>query len=371
MKNKKRVLLNARISSHHFSLKNVIFNLASGLAKDSAFDLYVLISRDTDIPGIRELNARILNASIPADQSALNHLYSIFVLPLILLRHRIDLLIFPQIGIYLFKICKILFYMHDLIEYHIPNQKRSKLLFRKIAYPLDCKLADHLITVSENSKKDLMKILHVSEEKITVAYDGCDPDLQSIPEEQACDYVAHKYGIKNYLYYIGYITHPQKNLLYLIDEVAEFKKEMPEINLVFAGPRGKEADRILNHASQKLGSSFLYLGKVPQADLKYLYSGCLTFCFPSLYEGFGMPVLEAMRCKRPVISSNVSSIPEIMQDKRCLINPETPGELCSRLKFTITHRRELGEMNYRNSLSFSWHKHVMTVQKTLKAIIEK
>lgn len=371
MKNKKRVLLNARISSHHFALKNVILNLAAGLADDPEFDLYLLISRDTDIPGIRDLHARILTAPIAADQSALNHLYSIFVLPLVLLRHRIDLLVFPQIGIYLFKVCRILFYMHDLIEYHIPNQKKSKLLFRKIAYPFDCRLADHLITVSENSQKDLMEILHVPAGKITVAYDGCDSDLRPIPEGEARDYVAEKYGIRNYLYYMGYITHPQKNLLYLIDEVAEFRKKNPDISLVFAGPQGKEADRILAHANQKLGAHFKYLGKVPWEDLKYLYSGCLTFCFPSLYEGFGMPVLEAMRCRRPVITSNVSSLPEILQDKRCLINPTHSGELCSALAFTISHRDELGEANYQSSLRFSWQDHVKKVLVPLRDILRK
>ena len=370
MKDKKRVLLNARISSHHFALKNVILNLATGLSANSEFDLYLLISRNTDIPGIRGLKARIITVPIPADSSALNHLYSIFILPLVLLRYRIDLLIFPQISIYLFKVCRILFYMHDLIEYHIPNQKKSKLFFRKIAYPIDCKLADHLITVSQNSKKDLMEILHVPENKITIAYDGCDADLKSIPETEACNFVLQKYGIQNYLYYMGYITHPQKNLLYLIDEVTEFKKEMPEITLVFAGPRGKEADRILKYAEQKLGNAFKYLGKVPWDDLKYLYSGCLTFCFPSLYEGFGMPVLEAMRCKRPVITSNVSSIPEIMQDKRCLINPTLSGELCSKLKFTIMHRMELGEMNYKESMRFSWKEHVAAVLKTVKVLLD-
>ena len=369
MKKKKRVLLNARISSHHFALKNVILNLAVGLSADSEFDLYLLISRDTDIPGIRDLKARIISVPIPADRTILNHLYSIFILPLVLLQYRIDLLIFPQIGIYLFKVCRILFYMHDLIEYHIPNQKRSKLIFRKIAYPLDCKLADHIITVSQNSKKDLMEILHVPEEKITVAYDGCDTDLRSIPETEACNYVLQKYGIQNYLYYMGYITHPQKNLLYLINEVAEFKKEMSEICLVFAGPRGKEADRILKYAEQKLGDAFKYLGKVPWDDLKYLYSGCLTFCFPSLYEGFGMPVLEAMRCKRPVITSIVSSIPEIMQDKCCLINPKLSGELCSILRFTRMHRMELGERNYKESMRFSWQEHVIVVMGIVKKLL--
>lgn len=369
MKNKKKVLLNARISSHHFALKNVILNLAKGLSADSEFELYLLISKNTDIPGIRELKAKVIVSPISSDNSVMNHLYSIFMLPLILLRHQIDLLIFPQICIYLFKVCPILLYMHDLIEYHIPNQKKLKLLFRKIAYPIDCKLANHIITVSESSKKDLMEILHVPENKITIAYNGCDTDLKSIPETEACNYVLKKYGIKNYLYYMGYITHPQKNLLYLIDEVTELKKEMPEICLVFAGPQGKEADRILNYARQKLGSAFKYLGKVPWDDLKYLYSGCLTFCFPSLYEGFGMPVLEAMRCKRPVITSNISSLPEIMQDERCLINPKSSGELCSKLKFTITNRIELGEMNYKESMRFSWKEHVSTVLKSIKMLL--
>ena len=364
----KKILLNARISSHHFALKNVILNLAGGLASEPEIDLYLLISKDTDIPGIRDLNATIIPAPIPADKSALNHLYSIFVLPFLLIKHHIDLLVFPQIGIYLFKVCKIVFYMHDLIEYHIPNQKKSKLIFRKIAYPFDCRLADHIITVSENSKNDLIDIMHVPPEKITVAYDGCDDDLYPVQEPAATDFVKKKYGIENYVYYMGYITHPQKNLLYLIEEIAVFRKQHQDISLVFAGPMGKDAQMILDFAQKKLGNSFKYLGQVPWGDLKYLYSACVTFCFPSLYEGFGMPVLEAMRCGRPVVSSNVSSIPEILTDTRCLVDPTKTGDLVEKLTFAVAHQKELGEKNYNDSLKFSWKKHVEIVLDTIRNI---
>ena len=169
--------------------------------------------------------------------------------------------------------------------------------------------------------------------------------------------------------YIGYLTHPQKNLIYLIDEFERFHTTHSDYSLVFAGPKGKHAEQILTRAA-RLGSNFHYLGKVDYEDLQYLYSACEVFCFPSLYEGFGMPVLEAMACGAPVITSNRSSLPEILPDAEWLIDPEKTYDLSVRLSDIVgCSRTEISKKNIDYAKNFSWRKHGERLKTIIKQYI--
>lgn len=355
----KRILINGRFSSHHFAIRNVIFNIAKELSMKGDWDVYIVLNKDSEIQDFQNLNLKIITNPCPADSAAVNHLYTIFILPWILLFRRISLVIYPQISVFLFNPCKTVMYMHDLIEYHIDSQKQSKLAFRKIVYPYVCKHSDMVVAVSESTKKDIIDILKIPESKVVVAYDGKDENLIPIEKVEARSYIKKKYGVENFVFYIGYLTHPQKNLIYLIDEFTKLSEEKSQVSLVFAGPRGKDADYILDHGKKSLGDNhFTYLGKVPYEDLKYLYSACEIFCFPSLFEGFGMPVLEAMSCGAVVISSNVSSIPEILRDSRFLVDPQKDGELSKRLiELYGKDNQAISESNITTSKNFSWEKH--------------
>lgn len=356
---KKKILINGRFTSHHFAIRNVIFNLAKYLSCDEQYEVYIILNKDSDIDEFKKLNLKILTNPFRADNAILNHTYTIFILPFLLLLHRINVVIYPQICIYLLNPCKTILYLHDLIEYYIDNQSKKRMIFRKIAYPYICKHADVIMTVSENTKKDIIKFFNIPSSKIHVAYNGVNEDLSPVAKPKAKDYVLAKYGIKSYIFYIGYLSHPQKNLIYLIDEFANFLKFKPDLQLVFAGPKGKEADLILSRIKEKnIENNFFYLGKVDFGDLRYLYSACEVFCFPSIYEGFGMPVLEAMACGAPVITSNVSSLPEIMNDVTFLIDPSKSGDLANKLEIMFQDDRlQIGKCNLERSKLFSWQKH--------------
>jgi glycosyltransferase involved in cell wall biosynthesis len=263
--------------------------------------------------------------------------------------------------------------MHDLIEYIIDNQTKSRLVFRKLSYPYNCRHADRIITVSDNTKKDLIKYLNIPAEKIKIAYNGYSDIIYMENKDDASEYVFKKYGIKNYLFYIGYLTHPQKNLIYLINEFKKVLNTYPDSQLTFAGPLGKDSVLILKHAAEILGDrKFKYLGKVPAEDLRYLYSACEAFCFPSLYEGFGMPVLEAMACGAPVITSNISSMPEILNDDRFLINPYCPDDLYNKALCILSENRDkITSRNVERAKSFSWTNHGKILYETIKEISSK
>ena len=357
---KKKVLINGRFTSHHFAIRNVILNVAKQLSSQKEYKTYIVLNKDSDIEEFKSMDIKIINNPFKADSAALNHLFTIFILPWILLFNGISVVVYPQICIYLCNpFCKVILYMHDLIEYHFDSQKKSKLLFRKVAYPYVCRHADKIITVSESTKKDVVGIFNVNPNKVVVAYDGKDEDLVPLPKDEAKSYIKSKYIVENFIFYIGYLTHPQKNLIYLIDEFAKFYKEHPKVTLVFAGPCGKNADMILAHATNSLPKgSFRYLGKVPYPDLKYLYSACEIFCFPSLFEGFGMPVLEAMSCGAVVIASNRSSIPEILNKEEFLINPEKKDSYGK-------DNTQIQQSNINRSKLFTWNEHGAILRKEI------
>lgn len=349
----------------------MIYNLAKQLADSGQYELYIIINSDSQQEDFKKLDLKIIPNKCPADSGLKNHLFTLFYLPFILLKYHIDLVIYPQICIFSWNPCKSILYMHDLIEYHLDNQSKSKLLFRKIAYPYVTKHSTKIVSVSESTKRDLTKFLNVPGEKIEVAYNGYDADLHPIDKEEARKRVFEKYGIKDYIYYIGYLTHPQKNLFYLIDEFEKISKEFPNLQLVFAGPKGVDADQILNHVNdRKLADKFKYLGKVPYSDLKYLYSAAQVFCFPSIFEGFGMPVLEAMACSTPVITSNVSSMPELLPNKEYLIDPHKEGDLSNILKRILCSDMDLiGKDNLQYSKKFSWKNHGEKVINLINSLI--
>ena len=330
------------------------------------------MNKDSDIEDFEKLNLKILYNPCPADSSVLNHLYTMFVLPWIILFHKINVAVYPQICIYLFNpFCKVILYMHDLIEYHYDSQTKSKLLFRKIAYPYDCKHADIIVTVSESTKKDLIDIFGISSDKIVVAWNGKNEALTPVDKEKARNHLMEVYNISNFILYLGYITHPQKNLLYLIDEFAKFHKQHPESQLVFAGAEGKNSDMILEHAKVMLPSNaFKYLGRGPFEELRNLYSACELFCFPSLFEGFGIPVLEAMSCGAVVLTSNCSSFPEILPDKRFLINPREKGELSEAMQtFYGKDNTQIITSNIERAKLFTWDNHCRILENVIQKLL--
>ena len=369
---KRRILINGRFSSHHFAIRNVIYNIAKQLSEKEEWDVHIVLNKDSDIEIFKHLHLNVIINPCPADSAAINHLYTMFILPWILLFKRISLVIYPQISVYLFNPCKTIMYMHDLIEYHIDSQKESKLAFRKIVYPYVCKHSDVIVAVSESTKKDIVDILKIPEDKVVVAYDGKDENLKPIEKTEARSYIKNKYGVENFVFYIGYLTHPQKNLIYLIDEFAKFSENNNQITLVFAGPKGKDSEYILDYGDKILGEKhFQYLGKLPYEDLKYLYSACEIFCFPSLFEGFGMPVLEAMSCGAVVLSSNVSSIPEILKDSRFLVDPKKEGELSKRLiELYGKDNHTISESNLIASKNFTWSKHGEILNRVINSLIK-
>jgi glycosyltransferase involved in cell wall biosynthesis len=226
-----------------------------------------------------------------------------------------------------------------------------------------------IIAVSEATKKDLVKVMKVSPKRIKVIHEAVDQKIFRKQPESKINLVRKKYGLaKDYFIYVGTIQ-PRKNLVRLIEAFSKMPSK--KYDLVLAGKPGWLYDEIYQ-APKKFGveERVKFLGFVDTEDLTSLYSGALSFVFPSLYEGFGLPILEAMACRLPVLTSNTSSMPEVSGSRAILVDPKNVEDIAKGLNLLSRNeklRTELANKGWEWSKSFSWEK---TARETLKVLEE-
>ena len=303
----------------------------------------------------------------------------------ILLNRRIDVFHSLSSVIPYLKICKFVVTVHDLIPFVLNEKKIDKLLlnlrFRERLWMKSLRKADRIITVSENSKKDIMKLLSIPEEKIEVIYSSADARFGPVRDRQAIAKIMERYSVrKKFILYLGGFAR-HKNIERLVRAFYEFSLSSgDEWQLVLAGKLPDEkienADDLTKHepvwkirtlvAKLGLDAKVIFTGFVPDEDLPTLYSAAGIFVFPSLYEGFGFPPLEAMACGTPVVASNTSSLPEVIGDAGVLVNPFSIDEIVSAVRSVLKSKlrqREMSCKGVERARRFSWEE---TARKTLK-----
>ena len=285
---------------------------------------------------------------------------------------NIDIYHIPQNGIGISeKIdCKKVVTVHDLIPYILPETVGKGYLSKFLQeMPRIIDLSDGIITVSECSKEDIIKFFPNSKDKVFVTPLAADDKYKLLDREKCKNIIRENYDIdKPFILYIGGFS-PRKNVKSLISAFSKiYKKLEEEYNLVIVGSN-KDDINILKDLSIALGvETFVkFTGFVPEELLPVLYNACNVFVYPSLYEGFGLPLLEAMSCGTPVITSNISSIPEVVGDGGILIDPFDTDILENSLEELLNNeklRNSLSLKALERSNNFSWEK---TSEKTVEA----
>lgn len=247
----------------------------------------------------------------------------------------------------------------------VANQKR-KLFFVQ-------HYSDLVIAVSETTKQDAMEILKIPERKIRVIYEAPNP-IYFPRNEKKIQKVKEKFGVEgNYLLCVG-TREPRKNLDRVMMAFIEISRVYPELSLVIAGKYGwGNEDQISNIKDQKLDQKVKILGFVEKEDLAGLYSGAMAFVYPSLYEGFGLPILEAMACGVPVVTSDVGSMKEIAAGAAVLIDPESTESLAngiSKLLKNVKLREELKIKGLKRAGEFSWDKAALQTLEAYRSVLE-
>lgn len=246
--------------------------------------------------------------------------------------------------------------IHDLIPMiypqHLPH-RWTAWIFRAAA-SLAVRRASHVITLSESTKADLVRLSGTSPENITVTYLAADERFRPL-ERKECNSVLHRYGLpRKFILYLG-INKPHKNLVFLLQV---FSQVETEVKLVLAGKEDPRYPQARQEAERlNLGERVVFLGEVADNDLPMLYNGAELFVFPSLYEGFGLPVLEAMACGTPVICSSTSSLPEIVGDAPLTLDPLDRDAWVAALAELLEKaalRAEMRTKGLRRAQTFSW-----------------
>ena len=253
-------------------------------------------------------------------------------LPYYLRKEKIDIFLTPYFKAPVFAPCKLVVIINDLIPIKIQNSKFKIQNFLGRLYfwilgKMAAKRADKIITISNYSKKDIIGMFKVAEGKIEVVYLGVDKRYH--PVESNLKEVTSKYGInKRYILYIGNLS-PHKNIRGLITAYSKLPDNIKdEYDLVIGGKKDRNyLDLYKLTKDLDLEDKVIFTGFIEEDDLPLIYSGAELFAFPSFYEGFGLPPLEAMACGTTVVASNAASLPEVVGDAGLLVSPENIEEL--------------------------------------------
>ena len=350
------------------------YNVLKNLINDNKEDFYNIYWSGKDYEEFMDDNTQILMASKKHHRFFEQHFF-----PSNLQSKNIDLFHIPQNGIGLteYVSCKKVVTIHDLIPYLMPETVGKGYLLKFLEeLPKIIKLSDGIITVSEWSKKDIAKFFPNTEDKIFVTPLAADKKYKPLNKEHCREFLKKTYGInKPFILYIGGFS-PRKNVKSLILAFSSiFNSLNKEYELVIVGAN-KDDSTYLNILGQNvdIGENIIFTGFVPENHLPILYNGSDVFAYPSLYEGFGLPPLEAMSCGTPVISSNISSIPEVVEDAGVLINPFNIDELKNALVSVLNNdslKTSLSIKGLERSKFFSWQKTAKQTLDVYKKIISE
>ena len=227
--------------------------------------------------------------------------------------------------------------MYDLSFRRLPDRfPAAQRLYLSTITRLSCRRARRVVAISEATRRDVTKLLGVPRERIDLAYPGVDARFRPLPAEEVRAF-RERLGLpERFILYLGTLE-PRKNLPALVEAFALLRRDQPDLHLVLAGARGWWYHSLLRMISESnLGDRVHLPGFVPAEDLPSWYNAAAAFAYPSSFEGFGLPVAEALACGRPTVTSDVSSLPEAGGDVALRIPPGDPIALAAALERALT-----------------------------------
>ncbi|MFA5961884.1 MAG: glycosyltransferase family 1 protein [Parcubacteria group bacterium] len=285
--------------------------------------------------------------------------------PWMLRGYKLDLVHFPHFNVPIFYRKKFIVTIHDLILIHFPTIKNTTLnpLFYRLkflAYRLIINSAvrrsEKIIAVSHFTKKDILEnYQNIAEDKVVVTYEACEDFCMLSPNRD--DKILEYYGIiKPYLIYVGN-AYPHKNLENLVRAFSSLSTKYPDLRLVFVGKEDYFYLRLKKLIIAEKIQKIIFAGHVPDYELDTLQHNAKAYVFPSLYEGFGLPPLEAMAKGTPVISSNHPCMQEILEDSAYYFNGKNKTEIAQAIDTILTDnilRKKMIAAGYAQIRKYSW-----------------
>ncbi len=289
------------------------------------------------------------------------------IAPLVLLRDRPDVLLCPLNVVPLLAPCRSVVTVHDLAFLRFDLHKPAKRRYLTVLTRLSVRRATHVITVSEFTRREVLALLGAPAAKVTAIPNGRDARYQPLTQAAVEDFRSKKQLPSRFLLFVGTLE-PRKNVPTLIRAYAEARAEIG-MPLLIGGGKGWRYDDIFALV-QELGleRDVQFLGFLDSDELPHYYAAATALVYPSLYEGFGFPPLEALAMGTPVVTSDAASLPEVVGDAALLVPPQDVGALAHALVRVVRDvglRAELRERGFVQARRFSWDR---TAAETLRVL---
>ena len=368
-----RIAIDAR-KLRDYGIGTYVRNLLRHLSRLDSQTEYVLLCRAADCGSVDELGSNFRAIPEAARPYSVSEQLRI---PMDLRRERIDLFHAPHYVLPPLTTCKAVVTIHDCIHLRFPQYLPNRFAY---AYAFSSMWmathrANRVLTVSEASKRDIQRYFSIADAKIDVIYNAIDERFGETPAPDEVERVRDRYQLNApYVLYAGNIK-PHKNLERLIEAFHALRQDpdLAHVKLLIIG------DEISKYAAlrravhkYKLHKYVRFFGFVPDKTLAVLYRLARVFVFPSLYEGFGLPPLEAMASGTPVITSNVSSLPEVVGDAALLIDPLDATAIADAMRRVLMDsdlREDLRQRGLRRVREFSWERSVRRVREIYEEVL--
>jgi len=274
--------------------------------------------------------------------------------------------------------CRTVVTIYDCIHLMFPQYLPGSMayVYARLSMWSAVHKADRILTVSEASKRDILRFFDIREEKVAVIYNAIDERFLVTPTDDQIDQMRQRYQLEHpFLLYVGNIK-PHKNLERLIDAFGRVRGAgHDELRLVIIGDELSKYPPLRQAVHRHRLDKFVrFLGFQPSDALAVFYRLARAFVFPSLYEGFGLPPLEAMACGTPVVTSNVSSLPEVAGGAALLVDPYDPISIADGISRVVTDeslRRDLVARGLARARDFSWTDSVAKIHRIYMEVLER
>jgi glycosyltransferase involved in cell wall biosynthesis len=359
-----RIGIDAR-KLHDFGIGTYIRNLLRHLARIDRENEYILLCRPEDRAALAALGGNFRTVAETAGNYSIAEQVRI---PLALRRERVELFHAPHYVLPPLVRCRSVVTIHDCIHLMFPQYlpNRFALQYARTSISLAARRATRVLTVSESSKRDILRFVDTEPEKIDVIYNAYDERFGVEPHEQEVIRVRERYQLNDeFVLYAGNVK-PHKNLERLIEAFNIVRSRgLDHLKLVMIGDEISKYAALRRAVHQhRLHKYVRFLGYLPEETLAVMYRLAGVFVFPSLYEGFGLPPLEAMASGTPVVTSNVSSLPEVAGDAAVLVDPYDPISIADGIYRVLSDEGLRGSLRARGlarAQQFSWETSVRRV----------
>jgi len=343
----------------------VLIEVLNEMAPINDADEYVLFKNydfeDYDVLK-KHANIKIVDINVSKYSSLGNIIWHQWNFQSLQKEYKCDVAYIPNFSLLLWKRIPTIVTIHDLIEFNVPNKfSKLRMMYRKIIDPMMVRNSTYITSVSECSKQDIIKFCGAKESKIKVIANAADRSRFRIYREEEVKDCLVKYDLqyKEYCLFVGTIDYPGKNIMSALEAYVNLRKKYNiKEKMVIVGKNGFNSDVIYDYVNNSdYKDDIIFTGYLSDMDLPLVYSGSKVLIYLSLYEGFGLPVLEAMSCNIPVVCPNTSCFPEVIGDIPVGVSPTSISEIEDKLYKLLSDdvfNRKISEECYERAKKFSW-----------------